>query len=228
MKNSGKNRQVVKTASEATPRASGDPKGPPLTPSRLSRFARRLEKAFVIAYFVSFVYVIVLKWIDPPITITQLQSVIAGRGLHRQYVKLKDVSPNFKLAVLVLEDSSFVYHKGLDVNEIKKVIKENMAGKKLKGASTISQQTAKNVFLWQHRDWVRKSLEMYFTMMLELFVGKKRILELYVNVVEMGNGIFGIEAASQYYFHKAAKDLTLEESALIAACPIPVSTHPKR
>jgi len=128
------------------------------------------------------------------------------------------MSENAKLAVIASEDQLFADHNGFDFKSIEKAMKHNSKSKSLHGASTISQQTAKNVFLWQGRSWFRKALETYFTFMIELIWGKKRILEVYMNVAEMGNGIFGIEAAAQNNFKKPALRLSEQEAAMIAAC----------
>ncbi len=125
---------------------------------------------------------------------------------------------NIKLAVLCGEDQLFPDHNGFDFKSIQKAMKHNQKSKSLRGASTISQQVAKNVFLWQHGGYFRKGLEVYFTFMIENVWGKKRILEMYLNVAETGKGIFGVEAASQYYFHKPAKELSRKEAAIIASC----------
>ncbi|HEX5171039.1 MAG TPA: monofunctional biosynthetic peptidoglycan transglycosylase, partial [Cyclobacteriaceae bacterium] len=120
---------------------------------------------------------------------------------------------------IAAEDQLFPDHNGFDIKSIEKAIQHNQKkSKRIRGASTISQQVAKNVFLWQGRSWVRKGLEVYFTFMIELIWGKERILEVYLNVAEMGRGVFGIEAASRYYFKKAAKKLTRLQAARIAAC----------
>ncbi len=161
---------------------------------------------------------------DPPITFTQLGSVLTGDGLKRDYVDYDEMSPNIKLAVIASEDQIFPDHNGFDIKSIKKAMayNEKKPGR-IRGASTISQQVAKNVFLWQGRSWIRKGFEVYFTFMIELVWGKKRILEMYLNVAEMGKGIYGVEAASRAYFKKSAKSLSRYEAALIAsALPNPV------
>ena len=163
-------------------------------------------------------YILFCKWINPPITITQIGSLFRGNGLHRNYVNMKEMSSNAKLAVLAGEDQLFPDHNGFDFKSIQKAMKHNQKSKSLRGASTISQQVAKNVFLWQHGGYFRKGLEIYFTFMIENVWGKKRILEMYLNVAEMGEGIFGVEAAAQHYFNKPAKNLSRKEAALIAAC----------
>lgn len=156
---------------------------------------------------------------NPPITITQLVSWISGDGLKRDYINRGKISENAKLAVIAAEDQLFPDHSGFDWKNIKKAMAYNKKKpNRTRGASTISQQVAKNVFLWQGRSWIRKGLEAYFTFMIELIWGKKRILEVYLNVIEMGRGIYGIEAASQSYFTKPASSLTRAEAATIASC----------
>ena len=170
-------------------------------------------------FVLQFVYIILCKWINPLITITQVVSFIKGNGLRRDYVSYKKMSPNIKLAIIAGEDQLFPDHDGFDMKAIKKAIKYNEKHPaKTRGASTISQQTAKNVFLWQHGGFFRKGLEVYFTFMIEKIWGKKRILQTYLNVAEMGPGIFGVQAAAKAYFNKDAKDLSRSESAMIAAC----------
>jgi monofunctional biosynthetic peptidoglycan transglycosylase len=189
--------------------------------TRLQRIWRFIKRAFLILFIAQFIYIILLKWIDPPITLTQLQNWITGNGMARDYVDFEDMSYNVKLAVIASEDQIFPDHDGFDWKSIEKAMKYNKRKPGrihgVHGASTISQQVAKNVFLWQGRDWIRKGLEAYFTKMIEWFWGKKRILEMYLNVIEMGKGVFGVEAASQRYFSKPAKKLTRREAAMIAA-----------
>ncbi|MEP7280115.1 MAG: monofunctional biosynthetic peptidoglycan transglycosylase [Bacteroidota bacterium] len=183
----------------------------------LSRVWRITKRIFLILLISQFVYIFLLKWINPPFTLTQLGSWVTGHGLKRDYVSATRMSENAKLAVIASEDQLFADHNGFDFKSIEKAMKHNSRSKSLHGASTISQQTAKNVFLWQGRSWLRKALETYFTFMIELVWGKKRILEVYMNVAEMGNGIFGIEAAAQDNFKKTAARLSTQEAAMIAA-----------
>ena len=182
-----------------------------------SRAWRIIKRVFIILFLLQLVYILILKWVNPPITATQLASWVKGNGLKRDYVSMKQISPYPKLAVLASEDQLFPDHNGFDFKSIEKAMKHNRKSKSLRGASTISQQVAKNVFLWQGRSWFRKGLEMYFTFMIELIWGKKRILEMYLNVAEMGKGVFGIEAASKQFFKKSAKKLSRQEAAMIAA-----------
>lgn len=185
----------------------------------LSKAWRKIKRAMIILIVAQFVYIVILRWVNPPVTVTQLTNWIQGYGLKRDYVDFEEMSPNIRLAVMASEDQLFPDHNGFDVESIKKALKNNAKkSKRVRGASTISQQVAKNVFLWQGRTWVRKGLEVYFTFMIELLWSKERILEMYLNVAEMGKGIFGVEAASQAYFKKPASKLTRTEAAMIAAC----------
>ncbi len=185
----------------------------------LSTLWRKLKRIIFILVVVQFIYIVLLRWINPPITITQLTNWVSGYGLKRDYVDFEEMSPNIRLAVMASEDQLFPDHNGFDVASIKKALQNNQKkNKRVRGASTISQQVAKNVFLWQGRTWVRKGLEVYFTFMIEFIWSKQRILEMYLNVAEMGKGIFGVEAAAQTYFKKPASKLTRTEAAMIAAC----------
>lgn len=190
-----------------------------ITKERLRNVWRWIKKIFFILFIAQFIYIILLKWIDPPITMTQFVSWVSGHGLKRDYVDRNDISYNAKLAVISSEDQLFPDHSGFDWKNIKKAMEYNKRKPgRIRGASTISQQVAKNVFLWQGKSFIRKGLEVYFTFMIEVVWGKKRILEVYLNVIEMGDGIFGIEMAAQKYFNKPAKSLTMQEAAMIAAC----------
>lgn len=182
---------------------------------RAWRFTKRL---LLFLFLFQLFYILLLKWVDPPITFTQLGSLLSGNGLKRDYVDLDEMSVYAKLAVISSEDQLFPDHNGFDFKSIQKAMKHNRKSKSLRGASTLSQQVAKNVFLWQGRSWVRKGLEVYFTFMIELIWGKKRILEMYLNVAEMGKGVFGIEAAARKYYNRSAKKLTRMQAACIAAC----------
>lgn len=186
--------------------------------SLFKRVWKWTKRAFLFLFFFQIFYILLLKWVNPPITITQLVSVLKGDGLKRDYVSRNSISQNTRLAVIAAEDQIFPDHSGFDWKSIKKARDYNKRKPgRLRGGSTISQQVAKNVFLWQGRSWIRKGFEVYFTFMIELVWGKKRILEVYLNVIEMGRGIYGIEAASRHYFSKPAGSLSRYESALIAA-----------
>ncbi len=179
---------------------------------------RIIAKTIICGFLFSNIYILFCKWVNPPITLTQIASVFQGHGLHRDYISINEMNSTVKLAVLASEDQLFPDHNGFDFKSIQKAMKHNQKSKSLRGASTISQQVAKNVFLWQHGGYFRKALEVYFTFMIEKFWSKKRILEMYLNVAEMGEGVFGVEAASEHYFKKHAKDLSRKQAALIAAC----------
>jgi monofunctional biosynthetic peptidoglycan transglycosylase len=177
-------------------------------------------KAIFTGYIIFFFYFLTGIFFNPPVTLTQLGSLLQGNGLSRDYISYAAMGPNIKLAVMASEDQLFPDHDGFDLKAIKLAMKYNKKhpGKPPRGGSTISQQVAKNIFLWQGRSMVRKGLEMFFTFTIETGWSKKTILERYLNVAEMGPGIFGIQAAAKKYFNKDAKDLTRAEAAQIAAC----------
>ncbi|MDI9366346.1 MAG: monofunctional biosynthetic peptidoglycan transglycosylase [Flavobacterium sp.] len=188
---------------------------------RIWRFTKR---TLLIMFVSSLLYLIICRWVMPPITITQITNSI-NYGLKRDYVSWDEISYNVKLAAIASEDQTFANHNGFDLDAIEKSFNPPK-GKKKKlplgaAASTITQQTAKNVFLFGGGGtlkYVRKVPEAYFTLLIELIWGKKRILEVYLNTIEMGPGIFGIEAAAQQYFGKSAKQLSRQEAAMIIAC----------
>ena len=186
---------------------------------------RIIKKIFLFLLISHLAYILLIRFVDPPITVTQITSIIEGNGFKRTHLSLDKMSTAAKLAVIASEDQLFPDHNGFDIKGIERALAFNKKkkGKKIRGASTISQQVAKNVFLWQGRSWFRKGLEVYFTFMIELVWSKQRILEVYLNEAEMGKGIFGIEAAAKQYFKKPAKRLTRTEAAMIAASlPNPV------
>ena len=185
---------------------------------------KKIRLFFLYLFLSSLVYVLITKFIEPPITITQISNAF-GLGLKRDYVAWDKMSYNIKLAAMASEDQAFTDHMGFDWDAIEKSLDPKKKKKKSKiplggGASTISQQTAKNVFLWQggrYDKYIRKVPEVYFTFLIELIWGKQRILEVYLNVIETGRGCFGVEAAAQHYFKKSAKNLTRAEAAMIVA-----------
>ena len=202
-------------------------------------FLRHLSNVIRYSLFTFFVVsisgVIIFRFVPP--TITPLMAIRMNEQLRKgekvkmdyQWVPLEKISPNLQLAVVASEDNRFTEHFGIDFKAIQKARREAAHGRRLRGASTISQQTAKNVFLWPGRSYIRKGIEVYFTLLIELFWGKRHIMEVYLNVIEMGNGIYGAEAAARTYFHKHASSLTRGESALIAATlPNPRRWHPNR
>lgn len=168
------------------------------------------------------------RFFNPIITWTQLGGLIQYQKLERDYISYDEMSDNVKKAVIASEDQNFYKHNGLDFGAIEKAIEQNQKGKRLRGGSTISQQTAKNIFLWNGRSWLRKGLEVGYTFLIEKIWGKEVILERYLNSIEMGQGVFGVEAASQYYFKKTAINLTKSEAAWIAVVlPNPKKYDPK-
>jgi monofunctional glycosyltransferase len=190
----------------------------------------------ILAFFLSSLFFVLLyTFVNPPVTplmvIRSLQQMFHGETLvlKKDWVSLKEISPSLQLAVVASEDNRFLEHHGFDFKAIEKAkdYNEKKEGKKMRGASTISQQTAKNVFLWPQRSWIRKGLEAYFTVLIELVWSKKRIMEVYLNVIETGKGIYGAEQASQIYFNKPASRLTASESALLAGIlPNPIKWNP--
>lgn len=179
----------------------------------------------IIGWFfaISIALVIIFKWVPvfatPLMVIRTVQQVTNGDTVvwKHDWEPLDNISKNLQLAVICSEDQNFLNHYGFDLEAIEKAIEHNKKGKRTRGASTISQQTAKNVFLWPQRSWLRKGLETYFTFLIELFWSKERIMEVYLNSIEMGNGIYGAEAAAQHWFKKPASKLTSYQAAAIAA-----------
>ena len=178
-----------------------------------------VREIFFIFYISSFIYLLLGMVFNPPVTITQMTNILQGTGLKRDYISYVEMGPNIKLAVMSSEDQNYPDHDGFDLKAIKLAMKYNKRHpNRVRGASTISQQTAKNIFLWQGGGFLRKGLEVYFTFSIEKLWSKKTILERYLNIAEMGRGIFGVQAAARAYFNKDAKDLTRMEAAEIAAC----------
>lgn len=166
----------------------------------------------------------IIRAVNPQGTDTQKER---ERHWQHQWVSYDEISSWMPRAVVASEDGRFYEHHGFDFKEIQNAIDEGKAGKRQRGASTISQQTAKNVFLWPGHSWVRKGLEAYFTVLIELFWSKERIMEVYLNSIEMGAGIYGVEASSQHYFGCTAKELSKPRAALIALClPSPLKRDP--
>jgi len=190
---------------------------------KLTAIGRFILKAFIWFLIISICSVILLRWIPIPVTPLMLircaEQIVDGKKLKlkKDWEPLENISPNLQLAVVCSEDQNFIHHYGFDMQAIEKAMEHNEKHKRKRGASTISQQTAKNVFLWPSRSWVRKGLEVYFTFLIETLWSKERIMEVYLNVIETGNGIYGAQAAAKIFFNKDAKKLSAAESALIAA-----------
>jgi len=193
------------------------------TKKKRERLVRSIAKVLLGLIAFSFVLVIFFKffppWFTPLMAYRSLEAVFSGEDSHIYYewTPYEKISPEAAIAVVAAEDQVFPKHWGFDVREIKKAVEENKVRKQPRGASTISQQVAKNVFLWNGRSYFRKGLEAYFTVLIELIWGKERILEMYLNVAEMGDRTFGVQAASQRFFHVPADQLSRKQAAALAA-----------
>lgn len=203
-----------------------------------AKIIRWLLKSLAWFFGITIVWVILARFIPilftPLMGIRMIEQKSAGKEIvfHKDWEPLENISENLVLAVICSEDQHFEVHNGFDIDAIKKALETNKKrtkkGKPIQGASTISQQVAKNVFLWPGRSWLRKGFEVYFTFLIETLWSKKRIMEVYLNVIEMGDGIYGAEAAAQDFYGKSAKDLTRQDAALIAAVlPNPRKWSPK-
>lgn len=209
-------------------------------PTGESRRIRTLKKSLVILKWIAIFFfgstlfaVILFSFVNPVVTPLMVKRVIeqkiAGKkaAMHRKWVPMRKISPHMVRAVVASEDNRFLEHWGIDMQAIQKAIAYNKSHRRKRGASTISQQVAKNVFLWPARTMLRKGFELYFTVLIEVVWSKKRIMTVYLNIMETGDGLYGVEAASQKYFHKPASKLTRAEAALIAASlPNPRKRNP--
>lgn len=182
-----------------------------------------IKKALLWFFALSILSVIIFKWVPVPFTplmITRaVEQKMDGKEMtcSHDWVPLEEISPNLQKAVIASEDGNFLKHSGFDFKAMQKAFKNNSKGRRLKGGSTISQQTAKNVFLWQGRSYLRKGLEAYFTFLIEIIWGKERIMEVYLNSIEMGDGVYGAEAAAQHWYNTSAENLSPIQAAGIAA-----------
>lgn len=186
-------------------------------PGRLRRFARFAVRATGLFLLISVMWAALYAWMPVPITPLMMIRLVQGHGISKDWVSYDEISPNLPRAVIAAEDSGYCAHHGFEWEAIQNAWNRNQKSKRIRGGSTISNQTAKNAFLWPDRTYPRKALEYYFTGLIELMWGKKRILEVYLNVVEFGPGIYGAEAAAQAYFKKPASALTRREAALLVA-----------
>lgn len=198
--------------------------------NQMKRIFVGLGKVLLILFVISILLPLAYRWINPPITpLMLIRKVKNDAPIEKEWRDIEEISHYMVDCAVASEDNNFLAHRGFDWGAVQKAINEKKKGKRERGASTISQQTAKNVFLWPRHSWLRKAGEVYFTFWIETFWSKERIMEVYLNVIEMGNGIYGAEAAAQHYFHKKASRLTLRESALITACyPAPLRWSPAR
>jgi monofunctional biosynthetic peptidoglycan transglycosylase len=197
---------------------------------KISRFLLKLVFWFV---GISVFFVLVFRFVPVPFTPLMVSRYFEYSGddkvgTSHDWVPLEEISPNLQKAVIASEDATFLSHHGFDFSAMHKAFKNNRKGRKIKGGSTISQQTAKNVFLWQGRSYVRKAFEAYFTVLIELLWSKERIMEVYLNSIEMGKGVYGAQAAAQHWYGKDAANLTKREAAGIAAIlPNPIKFKAK-
>jgi len=200
-----------------------EPRPAPVEPTRrrrslLRRIFRWILRAAASFAILSVALVMLYGVVPPPITVAMINSVLAGEGFDRRWRSIDSISPDLIRAVIAAEDARFCLHSGFDWASIRKAWDRiQSGGQQLRGGSTISMQTAKNVFLWPARSWTRKGFEAYFTVLIELFWTKRRIMEVYLNVAEFGPGVFGAEAASRAFFDKPASELTRRQAALLAA-----------
>jgi len=200
----------------------------------LKKIGRLIGRVVLWFVLVSTLWVLAYRFINPPITLLMIMRNIERKSdgksfkTEKKWVDFNDISDNMKRAAIAGEDQKFIHHMGFDMTAIGRAYTANKVGNgKVKGGSTISQQTAKNVFLWPGRSWLRKGFEAYFTVLIEIFWSKERILEVYLNVIEMGDGIYGAEAAAQSYYNKSCRKLSRSEAAMIAACfPNPIRWTP--
>ena len=200
----------------------------------LQRFIRALVVLILVFGLVGPVAIVTLyRFVPPPMTFLMVERMFQGRGFDRRWVPLSDISPRLVGAVIASEDSGFCSHHGFDVAAMEKAFEHNEEDPhRIRGGSTISQQTAKNIFLWPHRDYARKGLEAYFTVLIEAIWGKPRIMEVYLNSIEWGPGVYGAEAAAQHNFGISARDLSPAQAARLAVIvPKPLAwkaDHPGR
>ncbi len=187
----------------------------------IQRFSIFLVKLLLLLIIISIAWVTLYKFVNPPTTPLIVMQYFEGKDqkslLISDWKDYDEISDYMKIAVIAAEDQTFAHHDGFDLRAIEDAIDDRLEGSRLRGASTITQQTAKNVFLWPERSWLRKLVEAYFTVLLDNIWDKKRTLEVYLNVIETGDGIYGVDEAAQTYFGRSAKNLDLVDSALIAA-----------
>ncbi|MFV8324531.1 monofunctional biosynthetic peptidoglycan transglycosylase [Flavobacterium sp. ZS1P14] len=209
-------------ATKITPKRSKQPAKKEATPF-MSKLTRFLFKVFLWFIGLSLFFVVLFKFVPVPFTplmvIRAVENKMAGKENYfsHDWEPLENISVNLQKAVIASEDGTFLKHNGFDFTAMQKAYKSNERGRRIKGGSTISQQTAKNVFLWQGRSYLRKGLEAYFTVLIETIWGKRRIMEVYLNSIEMGDGVYGAEAAAQHWYRKDVSSLTSQQAAGIAA-----------
>ncbi len=209
----------------------------PVNKTKQSKTSSSFKKIFrILVYFIlglflsTIIITIAYRWINPPITYLMVKRKMEkDYPIKKEWISIQKLPSHTYNSAIASEDANFMKHNGFDFKAIEKAKKHNEKSKRKRGASTISQQVAKNVFLWPARSWFRKGLEVYFTALIELFWSKERIMEVYLNIAEMGKGIYGIQAASKHYFKKDASKLTAQQSALLIAClPSPIKSNPAK
>lgn len=185
----------------------------------IRRLAKWLALACAAVIVLSVLVVALLRWVNPPTSAFMIRASLTDPQLAVRYrwVDLEEISPDAAVAVIAAEDQWFPFHAGFDLGSIREAAERNLKRRRVRGASTISQQVAKNLFLWPERSYVRKGLEAYFTVLIELLWPKERILEVYLNVAQFGRGVYGVDAAARRFFRKPASQLDAYESALLAA-----------
>jgi monofunctional biosynthetic peptidoglycan transglycosylase len=189
----------------------------------------RLGVAAFILFCAIFASIVLFRFVDPPITATMAVDKLGGTTLHRKWVPLEDISPNLRLAVIASEDGNFCWHRGVDWAAVREVIKKAKSLKAVRGASTVPMQVAKNLYLWEDRNYVRKALEVPLAYTMTALWSKPRMLEVYLNIVQWGPELYGAEAASRRYFRKPASQLTRREAILLAvSLPNPQARNPAR
>lgn len=199
----------------------------PRKANRRHPWARRIGLALIVLIAALLGSMILFRFVNPPITTVMIIERLKGQPLQRQWVPLEAISPNLPLAVIASEDGQFCNHWGVDWGAVRDAVNESRRGGGFRGASTITMQTAKNLYLWTSRSYVRKFLEVPLAYLLTLFWPKERVIEVYLNIAQWGPGVFGAEAASQLYFHKSAKTLSRREALLLAgALPAPRLRNP--
>jgi monofunctional biosynthetic peptidoglycan transglycosylase len=221
-------------ARKSSPNKSSSKKSRKLHRSGFWRLVLYVLKLIVILFFgISILWVLLYRFVNPPVTLLMIQRGFERKSdgkdwkIDKKWVNFDDIADVVKRAAVASEDQTFLENHGFDFKAMEKAIDKNAHSHKLMGGSTISQQTAKNVFLWPGRSYVRKIFEAYFTILEEVFWSKKRIMEMYLNEIEMGDGIYGIEAASEYYYHKHASELTAHQAAaIISILPDPLKWSP--
>ena len=183
----------------------------------LNRVLRWLVGLIALLFLLSVLWVFAYRYVDPPTTSLMLRDTLEGHSVAYTWRDLDAIDPNMPRAVITAEDRDFCAHNGFDMRAIQSALESNREGGKLRGGSTVSQQTAKNAFLWSERSWVRKGLEVYFTFLIERIWGKQRIMEVYLNIAETGINTYGVEEGAKRYFGHGADELTRREAGQIAA-----------